>query len=416
MNAKMFAHQTQARLETATGLRFKRTHIYELLAAALGENSYAALVTRGLLCPLPSEPLRKRYAQVDAANAESRATALGYPSDQTAPLAEIVCSELQTHHLGVVPLEDILNRLLFGFAELSVDEDGADDEDDDAWDDDEDVRARYDHKLNECLELKSPWVVEGLRTAAERGDGRAHLAMALLVDGDLYEDEEDAWDGVPDSRSGLYWYERQQKGEALTGVEKEWANGYADRKQQREDADAARVWRQASAKEHLQNAAALGQHDALLFLADRYGDDRFFDLKNPIVQAAPMWIADIADRVGRYEWVPAWTTLAAEQGHIGAMRELIQNAHRNDSLKSWTWFYLAQLHGIDLTRDNYHAIHEDGSSYDDDLGGAMFADGEDGVKLPGADEKTKAQASALAQTLFTNGSEIESVTMTTGKG
>ena len=111
-------------------------------------------------------------------------------------------------------------------------------------------------------------------------------------------------------------------------------------------------------------------------------------------------MADIADRAGRYEWVSAWTALAAEQGSIPAMRHLVQNEHRNDPLTAWTWFYLAKLHGTDLTRDNYRAIHENGSRYDDDLGGPMFAEGEDGVELPAAGEQTKFTANAIAQSLF----------------
>ena len=82
------------------------------------------------------------------------------------------------------------------------------------------------------------------------------------------------------------------------------------------------------------------------------------------------------------------------------MRHLVQNAHSNDPLKAWTWFYLAKLHGTDLTRDNYRAIHESGAAYDDDVGGPIFAEGEDGVELPFADEQTKLNANAMAQSLF----------------
>ena len=126
---------------------------------------------------------------------------------------------------------------------------------------------------------------------------------------------------MPDSRAGLYWYERQQKGERLTGVELEWAQAYADRIQRRDLAKRDLTLRLGSAREHFNVAAELGQHDALLLLADRYGDDRFFDLENPQVRADPLWIADLADRVGRYEWAPAWITLAAENGNIRAMLE-----------------------------------------------------------------------------------------------
>ncbi|QCB45473.1 hypothetical protein [Hydrogenophaga sp. PAMC20947] len=193
---------------------------------------------------------------------------------------------------------------------------------------------------------------------------------------------------------------RQQQGEVLTGVEKEWADGFAARLQIGSKSKAGRGSRANTVKSLLQRGAELGQHDALLLLADRYGDDRFFDLKEPNVHADPLWIADLADRVGRYEWTLAWTVLAAEQGSIPAMKHLLQSEHRNDPLKAWTWFSLAKLLGTDLTRDNYQAIHEDGSDYDDDVGGPMFADGEDGVLLLAVDEHTKASANTAAQAFF----------------
>ena len=43
MTIKELAYSTQQHLQTATGAQFKRAHIYELLAASFGFNSYAAL-------------------------------------------------------------------------------------------------------------------------------------------------------------------------------------------------------------------------------------------------------------------------------------------------------------------------------------------------------------------------------------
>lgn len=358
MNVKTFAHQLQAHLKASAALDLKRTHTYELIAAALGDKSYAALKARGLLCPLPSKALRERYAQFHPVTAEKRAQSLGFPSDQAVYVGSQLCARLQSENLGVVPLDDVLNHLLFGHSELFIEKPQ---EDADAWDWDDDEDLYSDSEDEEGLSFHSPWVVQGLQAAAEGNDGRAHLALTLLINLERDEDGEDDGDPIPDSRSGLYWYERQQRGEVLAGVEKEWADGYAALVQNRNHRNADRTWRDTTSKKHLQKAADLGQHDALLLLADRYGEDRFFDLKEPNVRADPLWIADIADRVGRYEWVPAWTTLAAEQGSISAMRLLVQNAHRNDPLKAWTWFYLAKLHGTDLTRDNYRAIHENGS-------------------------------------------------------
>lgn len=406
MNIPSFAHQTQARLKDSLAIDIKRAHVYELMAAAVGLGSYAALLHQGVLCPLPSEPLAKHYGRLEQGQCMARATVLGIPKEQSLPLASALCSEMANQRLGLVPFDDILDALLSGSRELYRDEphddayfealEAAYEAGDGVWPDDP-----------EPLRLESPWIVQSLYTAAARGDGRAHLALGLMfeastrIDGSGFDDEDfDELDELPDSRAGLYWYERQQKGERLTGVELEWAQAYADRIQRRDLAKRDLTLRLGSAREHFNVAAELGQHDALLLLADRYGDDRFFDLENPQVRADPLWIADLADRVGRYEWAPAWITLAAENGNIRAMRELIESHHQQDPFKAWTWFYLAQLMGTDLTEDNYRAIQEDGSGYDDDVGGAMFAVGEDGVTLPPADEQVRIQAQQEAKRLF----------------
>lgn len=407
MNIPSFAHQTQARLKDSVAVDIKRAHVYELMAAAVGLGSHTALLHQGLLGPLPSEPLAKHYGALNQGQCTARAAALGYLQEQAAPLAAALCAEMANQRLGLVPFEDVLDALLSGSRELYREEphddayfealEAAYDAGDGVWPDDP-----------EPLRLDSPWIVQSLHAAAARRDGRAHLALGLMfgastrTDSDDYEDYDDfdELDELPESSAGLYWYERQQKGETLTGVELEWAQAYADHIQRRDLAERDRTLCLASAREHFNAAAELGQHDALLLLADRYGDDRFFDLENPQVRADPLWIADLADRVGRYEWAPAWITLAAENGNIRAMRELIENHHQQDPFKAWTWVYLAQLMGTDLTDDNYRAIHEDGSDYDDDVGGAMFAVGEDGVTLPPADEHVRIQAQQEAKRLF----------------
>ena len=411
-NIASFARQAQTHLQTIAGAdraNVKRSHVYELMAAALGYGSHAALKAHGLLCPLPSQPLLAHYGNLHPGPCAARAEALGMPRERCGPLAKALCADMAAHALGLVPWEDILEALLSGSRELYR-ETPCDDayyealgaaleNDPHAWPEDP-----------EPLRLNSPFVCQALQKAAEQGEGRAHLALGLLIergarvdaghqDGDDDEDDEDM-DDVPDSRAGLYWYERQQKGEVLTGVEFEWAEGYAERVQHRAAASRERAARSSSARDHFNAAAALGQHDALLLLADRYGDDSFFDLQAPQVRADPLWIAELAQRVGRYEWTPAWLTLAAERGDMQAMRELMESWHADDPLKVWTWFHYAKLLGKDLTQGDYRAIHPDGSRYDDDVGGPMFLDGMDGIELPTADESVRQEALRAAQSLF----------------
>ena len=414
-NIASFARQAQIHLQMIAGAdraNVKRSHVYELMAAALGLGSHAALKAHGLLCPLPSQPLLAHYGTLHPGPCAARAEALGMARERSGPLAQALCADMAAHALGLVPWEDILEALLSGSRELYCETprddayyealEAALENDPHAWPEDP-----------EPLRLNSPFVCQALQKAAEQGEGRAHLALGLLIergarldagyhDGcdDQDDDDYEDMDDVPDSRAGLYWYERQQKGEVLTGVELEWAEGYAERVQRRAAASRERAARSSSARDHFNAAAALGQHDALLLLADRYGDDSFFDLQAPQVRADPLWIADLAQRVGRYEWTSAWVTLAAERGDMRAMRELMESWHADDPLKVWTWFHYAKLLGKDLTQGDYRAIHEDGSSYDDDVGGPMFVDGVDGVELPTADETVRQEALRAAHSLF----------------
>jgi len=61
--------------------------------------------------------------------------------------------------------------------------------------------------------------------------------------------------------------------------------------------------------------------------------------------------------------------------------------------------YLSQLLETDLSKDDFQAIHEDGSLCDDDVGGPMFVDGEQGIELrPNIEQDTIARQ--LAQKIF----------------
>jgi len=319
----------------------------------------------------------------------ARARALNRAPLAAGAIAKAVRSALEQASVGLIPWDLVVERLLDERYELFEDDlavQAVDEESDEDLEelDDEGWRERSQAQ-EQALDLSATEVREALGAAAERGDGRAHLALALLDGLALLEDPEGGNSGA----DGRYWYERQQNGAVLTGVEKEWADGYASRRAGRR-----------SAEEHLAVAADLGQHDALLLLAARTGDARFFELPDPQVHADPYEVATLADRMGQHEAAFMWLEAAAVGGDLQAMRELIEDRQTDDPLKCWTWFHLAKLHGKDLTLDDYHAVHEDGSAYDDDVGGNMFAVGEDGVELPTASEELQAQARRLAKNIY----------------
>lgn len=396
MNAKTIAHSIQVALHTATGLDIKRSHVHELIAAAFGCGSYAAMLTRGVLCPMP-----RALAQRQSLNGlaiSRRACGLGYPLAVAGEVGHFALAAIEQGGLRLLPLDLVLRLLLDGQTELcgwdlAPAAEGFDArvpaEDADVLDDNEDLgeEAWYARQREEeeaaVMDLASEEVIFALTFAIERADGRAHLAMALLLAGDLDELH------PSNSIDGRYWHDRERMGHVLSGVEKEWAEGYRER-----------VDAQQRSRAHLTAAADLRQPDALLLMAQRYGDPRFFALQRPHVYADPVSVARLADHMGHPEAAVAWLESAAEEGDMAAMRELIQEKQSTDPRKCWTWFHLAKLHGKDLTRDDYHAINEDGSPYDDDVGGPLFADGEDGVELPEADEAIRQLAEARALEIF----------------
>ena len=113
-----------------------------------------------------------------------------------------------------------------------------------------------------------------------------------------------------------------------------------------------------------------------------------------------MLVAEIARELGRSDEHRYWLTVAANAGNIGAMRELIESYDDKDLLRCWTLVYLSQLLGEDLTQDRHYAIHEDGSRYDDDVGGSMFVDGEEGIDLPSLESEQDTLARNAAEKLF----------------
>ena len=136
-------------------------------------------------------------------------------------------------------------------------------------------------------------------------------------------------------------------------------------------------------------------------MAEWFGDPAFFDRQSDFsASISANHAADVAEQLSRPKDAWRWRTIAAQQGDIEAMRELIEGYDRLNLQQCWTWFYLAELLGADLSADEYEAIHENGSLYDDDVGGPMFVGGRGGVKLEGIDADRGATARRAAVTLF----------------
>lgn len=361
MTIKELAHSVQKQLQASTAVAFKRTHVYELLGAAFGLDSWAAFGFTTVLTIPKYPPLDY---QLDTTAIRKRGLELGYPSDVATMASNelaIILKSLNVCAIGITRLQDRLRGIPLADAAIAQDTLGTE------W---------YTTES-----LSSPLLMESLEASASKNLADAHYALALLHAPD--EDEYDSSEGDD------YWYNQEQQGRPLTGVEKEWADAYA-----------ARLESDRKYEHHLREAARLGSPHALLDLATHFDEPDFFEQDITAVDADPSEIAEIAFSLGRVEDGKRWLTRAAESGDINAMRELIEGCDSDDLQRCWTWLYLAELHGTDLTKDDHYAINEDGSRYDWDVGGNAFVAGEDGIDLPPLPDIDDKAARRAAEALF----------------
>lgn len=375
MTIKELAYCAQQQLQDSTGKPLKRAHIYELLAASFGFNSYAALGVDTVLTE--QRPDDERIAS-HSPFVRGRCIELGYQPESADLVSVSLGSFLAERHIGIVRISELIGQLRGDWVSLKGYPIGDDAE-------------QFGEELDDRLSVRwagsdvgdfAPLMLDGLEAAASKGNALAHNALSLIHAPD---DDEDTDQGA----ESPYWHTQEQQGRVLTGVEKEWAIAHAARLAQ-EDKYAC----------HLREAGRLGNQHALLDLAERLGDPSFFERPLHDVGADPSAVAEIAERLGRVADAKHWLTVAAESGDTDAMLRLIEEHDQGNLARCWTWVYLSQLVGTDLSKDEHYAINEDGSEYDDDVGGPAYAAGRDGVDLDPLSAEQDAAARDAARDLF----------------
>ncbi len=366
MTIKEFAYTAQHHLQASTGTQFKRAHIYELLAAAFGFNSYAALSADAVFT---KQSMSNRRAADFCHRLRDRCLVIGYQGETASNVATLLPALMTEQRIGLVTIDSLItclqNETAIGYGARC-----------DLVNQDE---VRW---WTSSDELVSPIMLDGLNAAASNGHGAAHYALALLH-APTYEERYS-----PEIGSD-YGYLQAKAGHVVAGAEPAYADAHADR-----------LVRDEKFALHLREAARLGYQNALLVLADRFGDPAFFDQTTAEVNADLSWIAKIAEDMNRPEDAKKWLTKAAKKGNINAMLKLIDGYDSEDLQQCWIWVYLAKLLGTDLTEDAYVAIHEDGSRYDDDIGGPLYVDGREGLHLRPIGEERSASARLIARELF----------------
>lgn len=373
MTIKQLAFGTQQHIQAQTSTTFKRSHVYELLAAAFGFNSYASLCAGHVFT---QGGLTSRRPTKHSESVGRRSLELDYLPETALQLAQALPAYLTDQNIGVIRITDLVAHLRYETNRVTNHE--FDESDHNAEDDEDTHYSWFDRES-----LATSILLEGLVAAAEKGDADAHYALALI-----YAPSDAPYDEP--SSGGDYWYNEERNGRVLTGVEKEWADKYA-----------AIQARSDKYEHHLRAAGGLGDEAALLEMAERFGDSAFFErLSTFSTNIDAAHAADIAEHLGRGKDAWRWRTIAAQQGDTEAMRELIEGYDRLNLQQCWTWFYLAELLGTDLAEDEYRAINEYGSDYDDDVGGPAYVGGRGGVELEPIDADQDAAARQAAASLY----------------
>lgn len=362
MTIKEQAYRAHAFLQARGVTSLKRSHVHELLAAAVGYATHAAFQHDATWCDVP---FRLTGIDPDPGAIQARCRELGLPADEAERVVEGL--PLFLHDAGHAPVR-------FG-ALIAAVEGHEDDPDWHEW-----VWTHIVEPTHGAMGLNfehEQLLLEGLEAAAQRGAPAAHLAIAKLLESEamLFGDEE----------------ERMKRQVMREGT---WTSpfvSFADI-----ETNGLRVYDKH--RHHLLAAARGGDICALMETAERYGDPAVLE-RPPSDEMDPMSMVEIAGEHGDGEKVRYWLTVAAQEGDISAMRDLILD-HDEPDEQAWVWMHLSRLLEHDLSQDRYEAINEDGTPYDDDIGGPAYVGGDEGIDLSPLPSDADAAARQTAGQLF----------------
>ena len=362
MTMKDQAFRAHAFLQPAGVRAIKRSHIHELLAIAAGYGTHAAFQQEATWCNT-----RWVDAGIEPSTARLRARCLelGYPHEEAVSASDAVIRFLLEQGYAAVSFEALIaasdqfeedpswNR----WVSTTILEPGR-----------RDVDFYFEHQ---------PVLLQGLELAASRGVTAAHYAIARLLEGeaDTYPAEE----------------ERTKRHYRREGV---WTSPFVSF----DDIANEPLRAEYKYRHHLFEAARAGDVRALLESAERFSDPAILE-QAPSEFIDPVAMANLAAVHERDDKLHHWLTVAAQEGSVEAMRELILG--QDEPLeRAWVWMHLSRLLGHDLAQDHYDLVHENGDRYDDDLGGPGYVVGDDGIELEPLEPSASAAALAEAEQLM----------------
>lgn len=157
MTIKQLAFETHQYLQTTTGATFKRTHVYELLAAALGFNSYAAFSADYIFT---QNSISSKHPDKHEDHVGRRCLELGYPPETSLLIARALPHRMEEQDIGCIRIGDLVAHLRFETGRAYQREHPLQDEE-------EEDEPNY-RRLDPGSTLSSI-LIDGLSSAAEQG-------------------------------------------------------------------------------------------------------------------------------------------------------------------------------------------------------------------------------------------------------
>ena len=170
MSVKELAYTVQHHIQEAIGMDLKRSHAYELLSAAYGFRSFAAIPTE---CVFSGQSLSERWPSDNEETVRSRCRELGLSADQAALIAHTLPRLLELYQVGITKISTLYACLRQTFPDYSADSD--DYEDEDEWQDALEEHAAMLSELSQSGLLYSE-----VTRAAEKGVQYAQGTLELM--------------------------------------------------------------------------------------------------------------------------------------------------------------------------------------------------------------------------------------------
>lgn len=400
---KAFAHRAHHALAPLAPDTFRRSHVYELLAAGLGFKSWAALHTAHVLVDDESTQSPPDFDR----NVLARALQLGLSQPAAEAVTDAFKAQYADQPFGCFALSE-LDESLFPPRPQLDDEPEWDDSDLDDDEDGSDGQERGQPKRP--IPKLSRVLLDDLADRASRGEAFSHYRLAKLLECKAPND---------------YLYQESLRGRVLNSQEKIWVEEYFRLRVQHAEylkhlacaADgniraAALDYSLVTGKaEYRHRAEKMGGDADPQLMADSASDWptrrawlwKLVDLGHPtaLEQLAREGDQDAANKQLALEMAQAIA------GDLGLIRGLAYDALRDgDAVGAWKWYFVALHHDVDLTQSTMRAYHEggvrDGQLYNSDFGGSMYADGDEGLELPNISRKQKSLAKAMARQLLSD--------------